>query len=327
MSTALATMNSSNDIWNCENTLAEIRKLASPSVPLTDVEFNFMVQLGRATQLNPFMREIWAVKYRRKNRDTGKYEEQPAQIFIGRDGYRKAAQRQPDYEYHQVNSVYSNDEFYMDENGIKHKAKIIDRGQLIAAYCIVKRKGASKSTYCVVTMAEYNQKHSLWNDKPETMIKKVAEAQALRQSFQEVLAGTYSDAELPKEEKPQHYIIEGITHTEKLKHMFGIGETKNEDNLGSSIGADVDEHSGAGFSDIRPSPDYWGDDAGTLSCTDEHHMRISTAKLMQIELLFTEKQFTEERIIRALSQYNVTNVADLHEKDAEEFIKRLEKAK
>ena len=47
-------------------------------------------------------------------------------------------------------------------------------------------------------MEEYSLPQSLWKSKPETMIKKVAEAQALRQSFQEVFAGTYSYAEIPQ---------------------------------------------------------------------------------------------------------------------------------
>lgn len=176
------------DMWNNKEKLDEIRKMIS-QYPLTDMEFSMLVELGKATKLNPFQREIWAVKYSEKD---------PAKIFIGRDGYRKAAQRQSDYEYHIADSVYSNDKFTIANNEINHTSGFADRGELVGAYCIVKRKSSERYTYNRVTMAEYNLNQSLWKSKPETMIKKVAEAQALRQSFQEIFAGTYHDAEVPE---------------------------------------------------------------------------------------------------------------------------------
>jgi len=211
MNTALA-INNSLDMWNCEKKLQEIRKIVCQT-PLTDVEFSCLVELGRATQLNPFMREIWAVKYK---------QGVAASIFIGRDGYRKAAQRHRDYEYHQVNAVYSKDEFKIINDGIEHSYGFSNRGELIGAYCIVKRKSASRYTYSMVTMKEYDSNQSLWKAKPETMIKKVAEAQALRQSFQDLLGGTYSDSELHQEEQKGLRVIEGNTQTERLKSVINI---------------------------------------------------------------------------------------------------------
>jgi phage recombination protein Bet len=200
-------------MWTDEKSLAEIRGIICPSAPLTDVEFGLVVQIGRAAQLNPFLKEIWVIKYGPKA---------SAQIFIGRDGYRKGAQRQADYEYHQVNAVYSEDEFRISSDEIQHSHGFSDRGELLGAYCLVKRKNSSKPTYVMVNIAEYNLKQGLWTSKPETMIKKVAEAQALRQSFQEAFAGTYSDAELPQE--PNNNVrslqLTGATQTDKLKNLL-----------------------------------------------------------------------------------------------------------
>ena len=139
MSNVIALNNTTIDMWSNASKLAEIRKLVSPSAPLTDIEFSFLVELGKATQLNPFMREIWAVKYKQGT---------PASIFLGRDGYRKAAQRQKDYEYHQVNAVYSDDEFKIVNNEIQHSYGFSNRGQLIGAYCIVKRKTVAMHSHC-----------------------------------------------------------------------------------------------------------------------------------------------------------------------------------
>ena len=294
MGTALA-LNTAIDMWHDESKLQEIRKMVSPSTPLSDMEFSFLVELGRATQLNPFMKEIWAVKYRRKNRDTGKYEELPAQIFIGRDGYRKTAQRQPDYEYHQVNAVYSKDEFKICGDEIQHAYGFANRGELLGAYCIVKRKRSSKYTYVMVTVGEYNLNQGLWKDKPETMIKKVAEAQALRQAFQEVLAGTYSDAELPQDEKTPLRIVSGNTQTDKLNSLLNVDTQTGE---------------------IIEKPVFVpGDDE--ISASEE---QIDT-----ITDLFNKKQLNQERINKAFDLYKIEKLEQLTDAEARKFIFQLEK--
>lgn len=291
MSTALA-INPTMDMWNNPEKLKEIRRMVSPSTPLSDMEFSFLVELGRATQLNPFMKEIWAVKYRRKNRDTGKYEDQPAQIFIGRDGYRKTAQRQPDYEYHQVNAVYSKDDFKISNDEIQHNYGFSNRGDLLGAYCIVKRRSSRKYTYVMVTMSEYNLCQGLWKDKPETMIKKVAEAQAVRQAFQEVLAGTYSDAEIMQEERTNVLPIHGNTQTERLKNV---------------INADTGE--------VIEQEQFIDDSPVTQGHVDE------------IGYLLQEKGFSEDRITKALEWYHVSSIEELTISQANDFVLQLRKIK
>lgn len=189
-------------IWESENQLAEIKQFVAEG-KLSDVEFNMLCQIGKATNLNPFLREIWAVKY-----GSG-----AASIFIGRDGYRKSAQAHPDYDSHYAEAVYSNDEFSVNDGVVSHKMGISNRGELIGAYCCVLRKNSSKANYSFARFSEYYagnkdangnvkmnsynkpMKEGLWDTKPETMIKKVAEAQALRATFQNLFAGTYDDSE------------------------------------------------------------------------------------------------------------------------------------
>ena len=186
-------------IWQEQTKLAEVKKIYGKD--LTDSEFSILVQIGQATHLNPFLREIWAVKYGTN----------PAQIFIGRDGYRKAAQANPDYDYHLVDAVYQNDDFKIEDGEVRHTYSGKDRGALVGAYCVVKRKSSTKTMFNFVDIKEYTTGKSLWVGKPATMIKKVAEAQGLRMAFQHLFAGTYDEAEAweepakplpqPKEEK------------------------------------------------------------------------------------------------------------------------------
>lgn len=160
---------------------------------LNEGEWKLFVGLGVATGLNPFLREIWAVKYGNN----------PASVFIGRDGYRRSAQNHPEYEYHFADAVYTNDIYKVVSGEVTHEYTLKDRGTLVGAYCIVKRKNASKPAVTYVDLKEYEQKFGVWATKPATMIKKVAEAQGLRASFQELFAGTYEESEQWQEDKPK----------------------------------------------------------------------------------------------------------------------------
>lgn len=202
-------------IWSDKTEIQAVKEMYGSE--LTDIEFKLFCKIGQATNLNPFLRELWAVKYGNT----------PAQIFIGRDGYRKVAQSQSDYDYHYADAVYANDTFTIKNGEIDHQYKLTDRGQLIGAYCVVKRKSSSRASYVFVDVTEYYQGNkktdgttkkkynaqkreyydmgeTLWDTKPATMIKKVAEAQALRAAFQGLFAGTYEESEKWEEATPPH---------------------------------------------------------------------------------------------------------------------------
>lgn len=207
-------------IWDEKESISEIQKIFAPT--LSVVEFKIYVAVGKATGLNPYLREIWAVKYDSKS----------AQIFIGRDGYRKSAQRHPQYDYHLADAVYENDEFSVEDGNVKHKYSLKDRGNLLGAYCMVKRKGSSKSNFIFVELKEYTTGRALWHPqtgKQATMIKKVAEAQALRSSFQEIFAGTYHEYEQ----------VEAIDVVEAPKPAKGMSAL--EDALGIEVEVNENE--------------------------------------------------------------------------------------
>ena len=177
-------------VWD-KDSYNKIRQMFAPQ--LTNTEFGLFVGLGKSLGANPFLREIWAVKY-------GNSE---AQIFLGRDFYRRKAQEQPEYKGHQVDAIYSNDTFKMVGGKPEHSYSLQDRGDIIGAYCVVYRAD-NEPYFNTVRFSEYfaggHNKPNLWDKKPETMIKKVAEAQALRGAFQGVFAGTYDQSEEWEEE-------------------------------------------------------------------------------------------------------------------------------
>jgi len=171
-------------LWTEKTKLEEIKKLYAPT--LTNTEFAIFSEIGKITKLSPYLREIWAVKY-----GSG-----PASIFIGRDGYRKVAQEYPEYDWHFSAVVYVNDKFLPNNGEPIHEFSMKeDRGIIYGAFALCKRKNSSKPNYVFVRFNEYNTGKSVWKDKPETMIAKVAEAQVLRATFQGLFAGTYDESE------------------------------------------------------------------------------------------------------------------------------------
>lgn len=211
-------------LWKDQNKLDEVKKLFAPK--LTEDEFNTFVWIGKATSLNPFLREIWAVKY----------QWLPASIFIGRDWYRKSAQSNKEYDYHTVDAVYSNDVFEVENWEVKHKYSITNRWDLAWAYCIVKRKWASKTMFNFVDIKEYNTNQSVWKQKPATMIKKVAEAQWLRGTFQELFAWTYDESEeIPVNQNQESPEKPWVNNEDQEKNFWVYYDkmmaVKNEDEL------------------------------------------------------------------------------------------------
>jgi len=130
----------------------------------TDTEFLLLMQLARTYQLDPFAKQIWAVKY----------GQNPAQIFCGRDGYLAIAHRSGQFD------------------GMQSGTKIVN-GEIIG-WCQVFRKDMSHPFEVEVQLKEYTSGKNLWQSKPHTMIQKVAEAQCLRRAFS--ISGLYAPEEI-----------------------------------------------------------------------------------------------------------------------------------
>ena len=278
------TNNTNVSIWEDTKSLEEVRKLFAPK--LNDLEFKAFIGLGKASGLNPFLREIWSIKYS---------ENAPAQIFIARDGYRKAAQKNPDYDYHQVDAVFENDNYKVRNGEIEHDYNLKDRGRLIGAYCMVKRHSSSRAMNVFVDISEYNTSQSVWKTKPATMIKKVAEAQALRQAFQEQFGGTYNEDEIVPE-----------SQTSKFKNKL---KDTNEIHVDSNSGEIIEarEHTANIINEASES------------------MPVKLDQLRQIKSLLKEKSFDDARLSKALLYFNVDDVTKLTERQSQEFIMMLGK--
>jgi phage recombination protein Bet len=157
----------------------------------TENEFLLLMQLAKTYQLDPFAKQIWAVKYGNN----------PAAIFCGRDGFLAIAHR--------------SGKFDGMESGTRKD------GDDLVGWCRVYRKDMSRPFEVEVSLSEYSTGKNLWQTKPKTMIVKVAESHALRRAFG--ISGLYAPEEIDTGDRPEpRYVGEVPPATPTACEVCGI---------------------------------------------------------------------------------------------------------
>lgn len=158
---------------------------------VSNEEFECFLMACAKTQLDPFMKQIYAVKRRTKKPD-GTWGETMT-IQTGIDGYRLIAERTGCY------APGPEPTYIHDANG-----------NLISATAYIKKQTkdgtwhtVSSSAYIDEFMQTFTDKNSgekkptgLWINMPRTMLAKCAESQALRKAFPAEMSGVYTKEEM-----------------------------------------------------------------------------------------------------------------------------------
>lgn len=157
---------------------------------ISQEEFEIFLMACAKTKLDPFMRQIYAVKRKCKKPD-GTWGEVMS-IQTGIDGYRLIAKRTGCYAPG-PEPTYSYD----------------DQGKLISATAYIKLMTADGTWHQVSASAYYDeycqrtregQPMGMWATMPRTMLAKCAEAQALRKAFPSEMSGIYTKEEMQQAE-------------------------------------------------------------------------------------------------------------------------------
>lgn len=106
----------------------------------------------------------------------------PGTIVVGIEGFRAIAHRSGKL------------------SGISRGVTRDEKGKVISAWAEVHRSDWQHPAKEEVPMSEYNTSRGPWLKMPETMLKKVAEAAALRMAFPNELGGVYESAEMDQAE-------------------------------------------------------------------------------------------------------------------------------
>ena len=139
---------------------------------VSNQELVFFMNTCRQQKLNPLAQgEVYLIKYSEKD---------PAQMVVGKDAYLRRAFEHPDQIFQKEGCC-----LYPGES-------------LVGGWCRVyfMRNGKERTAFKEVSFGEYNKGQANWQNKPATMINKVAISQCVRDAFPKDYEGVYSEDEM-----------------------------------------------------------------------------------------------------------------------------------
>ncbi len=199
----------------------------------------FCMQVAEQLNLNPLLKQIYFVP-RKTNIGTQQSPNwvEKVEPIAGRDSYLTLAHR---------TGQFAGIESYVK---IEECPTLNDKGKWtlendLVAYATVFKKGFEKPFIVSVRYAEYAQKTSkgditkFWKEKPETMLKKVAESQVLRKAFN--ITGLYDESELGDNET-----ILTVNNEAKIAKPKSLNDIQNQE-------LDLDEITNSLYNQMKES--------------------------------------------------------------------------
>lgn len=156
-------------------------------------EFELFAAICRRTGLDPFARQIYAVK-----RWDGRQRKEVMQIQTGIDGLRLIAERSSNYAGQTPAEWCGEDGKWVDV-WLSSKPPAAARVGVLRHDFEQPMYGVAKfSSYCATT--KDGKPQALWATMPEVMIAKCAEALAIRKAFPNDVSGVYTREEVAQQE-------------------------------------------------------------------------------------------------------------------------------
>ncbi len=173
---------------------------------ITDTEIMEFIALCRYNGLNPFLGEAYIIKFGDK----------PAQKVTTKEAYYRRAETHPEYDGVESGIIVQRGEEVIDVTG----AFLSPLDTLLGAWAKVYRKDRNRPSIARINLEEYDKKQSIWLEKKNTMIEKVAKVQAMREAFPSVLNGLYVEEEQSSNFNKQVKEVEAKEVVERNTELF-----------------------------------------------------------------------------------------------------------
>lgn len=179
---------------------------------VTDEEVMLFINLCRYQRLNPFLREVYLIKYS---------DNAPAAMVVGKDVFIKRAANHPDCAGWQAGVVVEKDGQLIEREG----SLVLKDEILVGGWSKVYRKSWKEPLKMTVSLSEYERRDKqgnlqrAWATMAATMIRKVALVHGLREAFPEDLEALYVPEEfgLAADDLPKNTIeVEVYEEHQKL---------------------------------------------------------------------------------------------------------------
>jgi len=203
-----------------EEWLIICRQVAQIKPNSHDEEIYVFMELCKAQGMNPFIRDVYLIKY----------GDNPAKTVTGKDFFVKRANANPRYKGFSAGIiVLKNGERIYNEGTL-----MLEDEKLLGGWAEVYVEGFSKPMRANASLTEhicmkYGKPTGCWATMPALMIRKIALVQALREAFPDEFRGLYDSAEMTDTYEQEGSIIqvENVVETEPVIDTDEVFPTTN----------------------------------------------------------------------------------------------------